>query len=393
MRAVSALLTLFMATSAHAAVLRVGPGEAILRVADAARLAQDGDTVEIMPGRYPRDVVVWKQKKLTIRGIGERPVIDGDGTVAEGKALWVIRDGEIRIENVEFRGARAGDGNGAGIRFERGRLHIVDCAFVDNQMGLLTAHHPDAVLRVDNSLFAEAPRQLRPLPHLLYVGRIARLELTGSRFHSGYRGHLVKSRARHNDIRYNFLFDGPEGEASYEIDLPNGGVSFIIGNIIGQGPQSQNPVVVAYGAEGDAWSDSALYLSHNTLLNERMPGAWFLRVWKDRLPPGTDVRGVNNLTVGPGAFTLAASGRFDGNVPALAAFLRAPEILDFSLPAGSILRYLTVEPPQARGYSLAPAAEFALPIGTRPIVAPERWAPGALQTVKRVHYPDSGIDE
>lgn len=380
MRMVGALLALSIVTStANAAVLRVGANEQITRVADAARLAKDGDVVEITAGRYVRDVAVWEQKKLTIRGVGGQPVIDGEGTVAEGKALWVIRDGDVRVENIEFRGARAEDGNGAGIRFESGRLHIVGCVFVDNQMGLLTAHDPDALLRIDDSLFAAAPRQQWPLPHLLYVGRIARLELSGSRFNSGYRGHLVKSRARYNDIRYNFLFDGPEGEASYEIDLPNGGVSFVIGNLIGQGRRSHNPVVVAFGAEGEPWPDSALYLSHNTFVNGRLPGAWFLRVWKERLPPGTEVRGVNNLTVGPGVFTLAARGRFDGNVPAFTAFLGRPETLDFSLSAGSILRFLTVEPPQVRGHSLAPTAEFTLPVGTRPIVAPERWAPGALQ--------------
>lgn len=364
----------------NAAVLRVGPGERFERIADAAKAAQDGDTVEIMPGEYRGDVTVWRQKELLIRGIGERPVLIADGRIAEGKAIWVIRNGNIQIENVEFRGARARDGNGAGIRFERGRLDIRGCAFISNQMGILTGQATDAELVIRNSLFAQAPRQERPLPHLLYVGRIARFELSGSRFHQGYRGHLVKTRARHNDIRYNLLYDGPLGEASYELDLPNGGVAFIIGNIIGQSANTQNPIVVAYGAEGNAWPDSALYLSHNTLLSDRLTGAWFLRTFTDRLPPDTTVLGINNLTVGIGAFTLATSGTFRGNVPLPPGGLRDPGTLDFRPQGASLLRWITEPAGGAGDISLIPDAEFALPLGTRPLAPPPNWLPGALQS-------------
>lgn len=365
--------------AAEAATLRVGPYEQFAQIADAAKRAKDGDTVEILPGEYRADVAVWSQKQLTIRGVGERPVLIAEGASAEGKAIWVIRNGDFRIHNIEFRGARVPDGNGAGIRLERGRLHVSGSVFVDNQNGILTGNEADTELRIENSLFAEAPRNV-DLPHLLYAGRIARLEVSGSRFHRGYEGHLIKSRARYNDIRYNLIHDGPGGEASYEIDFPNGGTAFVVGNVIGQSAKTQNPVVVAYGAEGHVWAESGLYLSHNTLLNERMTGAWFLRVWKENLPPDTEIKAVNNLTVGLGVFTLAAPGEFSGNIPAIGALLGGPDILDFTLGPNSILRRLGTDPGQARGYSLAPAAEFALPIGTRALQAPVRWAPGAFQT-------------
>lgn len=370
---------LLAACSAHATVLRVGPNELFTRIADAAREARDGDVIEILPGEYRADVTVWHQKKLVIRGVSDRPVLVADRASAEGKAIWVIRDGDFRIHNIEFRGARVADRNGAGIRLERGRLHVSSSAFIDNENGILTGNDPDTELRVENCLFAEAPRQ-EHLPHLLYAGRIARLEVTGSRFHRGYHGHLIKSRARHSEIRYNLLYDGPGGEASYEIDFPNGGVAFVVGNVIGQSAGSQNPVVIAYGAEGNAWTDSGLYLSHNTLLNERLPGAWFLRVWRERLPAEAEVVGINNLTVGLGLFTLAADGDFDGNAFALPRLLGDPDILDFTLAPDSPLRRFGVPPGMARGFSLAPAAEFALPIGTRPLPESAEWAPGAFQT-------------
>lgn len=377
--ALAVMAMLLGPAAAAGAVLRVGPGEAFTRIADAASAANDGDIIEILPGEYRGDVAVWTQKALTIRGIGERPTLIAEGRIAEGKAIWVIRNGDFLIDNIEFRGARAADLNGAGIRFERGRLEVRNSAFFDNQTGILTANFDDAELIVRDSVFAEAPRQQQSLPHLLYVGRIARLDISGSRFHQGYRGHLLKSRARRNDIRYNLLYDGPAGEASYELDLPNGGLAFVIGNVFGQSANTQNPVVVAYGAEGNAWPDSALYLSHNTLLSDRHTGTLFLRTWADRLPPDATVVGTNNLSVGLGSLTLANTGSFRGNITLPPGALRDPEVLDFRPHGGSVLRYLTKPAGEARDHPLAPAAEFALPVGTRPISPPPRWLPGAFQ--------------
>lgn len=362
---------------AHAATLRVGPEEKITRIADAAKLAKDGDTVEILPGAYRGDVAVWLQKSLTIRGIGKRPELVADGKSAEGKAIWVIRNGDFRIENIEFRGARAADRNGAGIRFERGKLTVRHCAFIDNQTGLLTSGANDAELEIENSEFFRNGTG-DGQTHNLYVGTIAKVAVTGSRFHAANVGHLIKSRARKSDIRYNFIYDGPEGKASYEVEFPNGGIATLVGNIIGQGAATQNPVVVSYGAEGKVWPDNSLTLIHNTLISDYFPGAWFLRVHKGKFSTPPKIAAINNLTVGPGVFTLGASGEFHGNLPALSFMLTAPDTLDFSLPGSSPLRFMgfAIEKLPA---ALMPAAEFMLPIGTRPLAPPPQWLPGALQ--------------
>jgi hypothetical protein len=97
-----------------------------------------------------------------------------------------------------------------------------DCRFIDNQNGILTGNAADAELTMHDSEFAAAPEGSK-LPHLLYVGRIARFTLMGSHLHGGRHGHLLKSRARHNQVLYNRLDDRPDGQASYELDLPNGG--------------------------------------------------------------------------------------------------------------------------------------------------------------------------
>lgn len=364
---------------ALAADLIAGPDGHPMSLQQALMAARDGDTVGVLPGEYRGQVALIQHKRLTIRGLGKRPVFLADGKNAEGKAIFVIRDGDITVENIEFRGARASDANGAGIRFEKGRLTVRRCAFFDNENGILTANFGDAELEIHDSEFGRAPPVIGGLHHLLYIGRIARATITGSRFHQGFEGHLIKSRARETHIAYNFVHDGPTGRASYQIDLPNGGLATLIGNVIGQGAKADNPVVVAYGAEGRAWERNRLTLVHNTLINDRLLPAWFLRVWRDRLPDDTEVRAVNNLTVGPGIFTFGASGEFSGNFPALASALVDADTLAFELKHGSIWRARGTDPRRVGGRDLSPTAEFDFPVGTRPLPALTSWSPGAFQ--------------
>ena len=180
------------ATAALGATLVVDPDGPIRTVAEAARIAQDDDVVEIRSGEYRGDVAVWLQKRLTIRGVGPTPpVMRADGRSAEGKAIWVLRSGTFHVENVAFEGARVPDLNGAGIRFERGRLTLRRCRFIDDENGVLTGNDAASELTVEDSEFAHAPRDRGPLKHLLYVGRIARFSVTGSRFHDAFEGHLI----------------------------------------------------------------------------------------------------------------------------------------------------------------------------------------------------------
>lgn len=367
---------LTLAAPTLAAALMVGPNEAIQRIADAAKLAKDGDTVLIQAATYTGDVTVWPQKSLHIRGIGGRPVLQAGGKSADDKAIWVFANGDFKVANIEFRGARVADGNGAGIRFEQGRLEVRNCVFEDNQNGLLTANFETAELRVIDSVFSRAPREAGRLHHLLYAGRIKSLYVEGSRFHQGYLGHLIKSRAAHSEIRSNLLVDGAGGMASYELEFPEGGVAVVVGNVIAQSADSANPVVLAYGAEGGKWTDNRLLIGHNTFINSGWRPAWFVRAWTDKLPAGTPVVTRNNLTAGLGGFTLSVSGDHHGNIP-LPGGVLAPDLLDFIPP--KLLRGRLDAPDGAYGDLLTPTTEFTLPLGTRPLAVGRQWTPGAFQ--------------
>src|SRR5574343_488570 len=365
-----------MPVSAPASMV-VGPGEKIATLTEAARLARDGEVIEVRPGIYRGQVAVWTQNNLLIRGAGERPVMLADGKSAEDKGVWVVRGGRVRIENIEFRGARVKDFNGAGIRFEKGNLTIQGCAFFDNEMGILTANKPELSLEVLDSEFGDAPRDKGDLHHLLYVGAIGKFVLRGSRFSNGYLGHLVKSRARENHILYNMLVDGAGGQASYELEFPNGGLVYAIGNTIGQSATSDNAALLAYGAEGPHWPDNALYAAHNTLINDAPDGV-FVKVFSGKMGD-PEVWLLNNLMVGYGDLFKPMQGRFDGNRTVPRGDLAEIGGVPLRPTSLSPLRGAVRPPGLARGVELLPEAEFRFPAGTRAIHPGSQLAPGAFQ--------------
>ena len=292
--------------------LHVGPGERWRTLHAAARAARSGDVIEVQPGDYHADVAVVEHSHLTIRSLGGGAVFHADGQHAEGKATLVVR-GDVRIENLEFRGSRVPDGNGAGIRFEHGRLAVRRCRFFDNEMGILTANQADMTLEVLDCEFGDAPRHQGLLHHLLYVGAIGTFVVSGSRFSGGWRGHLLKTRALRSHVLYNQLDDGPGGEASYELEFPNGGQNVVVGNLIAQSTKTQNPVLLSMGAEAQAGMRGSLILDNNTMVNAAGGQARFVHVWVDRLAGPTPVQMSNNLFVGAGQLDMTPAQDRGGN--------------------------------------------------------------------------------
>lgn len=283
-------------------VWKVGPKENLIRIADAARLAGDGDIVEIEAGDYHGDTAVWEQERLTIRGIHGAARLYAAGRAAEDKAIWIFRHGHFEVANVDFIGAKAKDGNGAGIRLEKGHLRLVNCLFWGNQMGLVTANLPhatDTTLEVHHSEFAYS-HTMQDLGHNLYVGAIDRVTVVSSYFHHASRGHLIKSRAKVSDIAYSRLTDESGGRSAYEMNFPNGGQVRLLGNVVQQQDGTENGVMVAYGEEGYRWPRNTLTLASNTLVNDLSLGGAFLRV-----APGAErVDTSNNLLVGFGRYLI-----------------------------------------------------------------------------------------
>ncbi|HSE92305.1 MAG TPA: right-handed parallel beta-helix repeat-containing protein, partial [Methylomirabilota bacterium] len=273
-----------LATSEHVAagdpstagrVLRVGPGRELARPSHAAALARAGDTVEIDAELYEGDVVTWRADHLTLRGVGGRARLRAAGQAAEAKAIWVIRGRNTVVEDVEFSGARVPDRNGAGIRQEGADLTIRRCLFHDNENGVLLGGGPDSETVIEESEFA-ANGAGDGRSHNIYIVAVRRFVLRGSDVHHARTGHNVKSRARENVIVGNRIVDEATGTSSYAIDLPNGGVAYIIGNVLQKGPRAEHRRMIAYGAEGIRHAVNELYLVNNTLVNDRGFGGVFV---------------------------------------------------------------------------------------------------------------------
>ena len=133
----------------------MGPGFPLRTLSRALRCAQAGDTLVLQAGTYAGDTGVVTQPGLTLRGLGAGATLAAQGRHAEGKAILVVRAPGVRLENLEFRGARVPSGNGAGIRFEAGSLWLDRRRLLDHEMGLLHGSPPELQLAGDERAFGE----------------------------------------------------------------------------------------------------------------------------------------------------------------------------------------------------------------------------------------------
>ncbi len=353
-------------------IIEVGAQRSVKTPSEASHLAKDGDVIEIDAGNYFGDVAVWTQNNLTLRAKNGRARLIAQGQSAESKGIWVVRGGKVNIKGFDFVGATVSDNNGAGIRFEKGDLSIDNCRFLDNENGILTGGDANSTLEISNSEFGNNGYG-DGKSHNLYVGAIRTLIVSGSYFHHAKSGHLLKSRASKNIIFYNRLTDEIGGTASYELEFPNGGLAYVVGNVIQQSSLTDNPIVISVGAEGYAVAGNRLYLINNTLVDMRPRGGKFLRI-----KAGGDVVAINNLLVGNGKLESAGAGEYRNNFNVdLDEFVLAVRE-DFHLKPESKLIGKAVLVNSVDGVTLRPTAEYQHPRSVRVLTAGV-LSPGAMQ--------------
>lgn len=337
-----------------AAVLHVGPGQRYETPCRAIATAADGDTIQIeASGTYRGDVCSWTTSNLTIIGINGRPTIDAAGRNAQGKAIWVVAGNDTTIENIEFTGAIVPDHNGAAIRQEGTNLTMRNCYLHGNQEGILAGDNPSSRILIETTEFGENGFS-DGRSHNIYINRVAQFTLRYSYSHDAISGHLVKSRALQNFILYNRL-TGESGTSSYELDLPNGGLSYVIGNVIEQGPATENATIVAYGEEGATNPNSQLFFVNNTVVNN-FPRGIFISIGIG-VPPALV---QNNLFMGDGLQINQANARLSHNLNCCGLFVDA-ERYDYHLRSGSPARDFGADPGIGVGYSLTPAYQYVYP--------------------------------
>ena len=339
--------------------LCVGPSFALKHPSQAAAQAENGQSIGIAAGVYKNDVAIFRQNNLTIRGVGGYARLHVDGGVsAEGKAIWVIKGNNTTIERVEFSGTHVPDKNGAGIRLEGTHLRLRRCYFHDNENGVLTGKNLASDIVIEQSEFFGGGEP-GGSAHGIYVGEVRSFTLRFNYFHHARFGHLVKSRAHSNYIMYNRIMDEADGKASYAIDLPNGGLGVIVGNLIQQGPHQENDALIAFGAERASGSHPVqeLYVVNNTLVNDAATGRFVFAPY-----PATKITLLNNIFAGPGtryATHLGGAPIDYGNVTVQRGEFVNGAAFDYRLKARSKAVNAGAALPSIRGVKLKPAFEYA----------------------------------
>ncbi len=234
-----------------------------LRSAVGAIGDRDG-TVVIAPGRY-NDCVVQTAGYVTYKAEVPGQTLF-DGGICEGKAALVLRGRGAKVDGIVFRGMGVSDGNGAGIRLEKGPLTATNTMFRDSEQGILTGEDASSEIIIDRSTFTGLGRCDRGLScaHSIYIGGYARLTVTRSRFERGNGGHYVKSRALVTRITDSSFDDTRGRTTNYMIDLPDGSTGLIAGNIFVQGRDKENySAFITVAPENRKNSSAGLVIENN----------------------------------------------------------------------------------------------------------------------------------
>jgi len=238
-----------------------GSGEAFATLQDAVDAIGAGSgTILIAPGRYGDCAVQEAGRIAYVAWVRGEAVFDGGA--CEGKAALVLRGKAARVEGLVFTRIRVPDGNGAGIRLQDGDLDVSYTFFSDGQSGILSHDGPPGAVRIDHSTFSGLGEG--DGVHSIYIGRYGSLSVTHSRFERGRGGHYVKSRAPRIEVLDCSFDDSGGRRTNYLIDLSNGAVGRIAGNVFLHGTGKENyTTMITVAPEGAENSSAGLVVEDN----------------------------------------------------------------------------------------------------------------------------------
>ena len=348
-------LAIVSATSLMAVTTnQVGSGKTYSTIQAAVSASANGDVVEVYPGTYSGAAAEAKiYNNITIRGIGTRPVLDATGyTIVNGKAIFEAIGADITVENLEFKGASVPDKNGGSIRPEGLKLTVRFCYIHDNQDGI-QGGAPGSEILVEYCEFSHNGAG-DGKSHNLYISAIDKFTFRFNYSHDAYIGHLLKTRASNNYILYNRITDETGGQASYEIDVPQGGLTYIVGNLVEQCPTTQNHGMITFCEEGTLNPTNIMYIANNTIVNDYGGGTVI-----NNLSTNAAVV-VNNIFVGGGT-TFSGLGTPSNNLSLSSAQLVNTATYDYHLiPFSSAIDW-GLPPGVYNGFDLTPAYVYVHP--------------------------------
>lgn len=259
-------------------------GLSFATVTAAINASSSGDVLLIPAGLYVEEFPLITHS-LTLQGVGGMAQLRTPNPLpANDRAVLFVQGNagaDLTVRNLEiFGAARPSFTNGAGILFEvgNGNLRVYDSWFHHNENGILVGDGATTTVEIVRSEFSfngnPVDQPVVSFAHNLYVNKVAQLTVTDSYFHDVRSNHELKSRAMATTITNTRFVDGPASQASYNVDLPNGGVARLEGNQFLKGALAPNRYIVHYGGEMvPTWPGSRLDMSGNLIVNQRAAGA------------------------------------------------------------------------------------------------------------------------
>lgn len=277
---ISALIALASTSIVSADTLYVGVNEKYKSIDEVQHVVEDGDTIEIVPGVY-RDCAVFEASNITVRPKGwpdQKGKVRFQDVACEEKAIFVIIGNDVLVEGIEFVHARVPDRNGAGIRFDGINITINDSYFLNNEFGFFASPSRESEVIIRRSVFELNGKELPRWGHGIYDDGAKILRVIDSLFIKQKTGHHIKSRASYTEVIGNEISDGMDGNASYAIDISNGGSVLIENNIIQKGPLSDNKTTaICIACEGGRNETKSIVVKNNKFINDTSRSVVFLR--------------------------------------------------------------------------------------------------------------------
>lgn len=276
---------LLWSNAAFATTRNVGSGQTYATVALAVAAAAAGDSVIIHgPITLNQDWVTINHDNLKMVMMDSQghfpgdpnfiatdmPIFDAQGTSDPGSNQGIWRTGNdavrgtsiwrLEVNGGEFRNAQGSGNNACAVRVQAGMIGLAwfhNLYAHDNQMNFLAA--PESLI-IENSKLYHALRVAGGNQHNLYAnaagngdttsGKPKYLRMKGVWTDDATTGNDFKSRFPINYFLYNRITDGVSDSLNANIDVPDMGLTYVIGNVIEQGTgHNINSVLVGYGRE------------------------------------------------------------------------------------------------------------------------------------------------
>jgi hypothetical protein len=330
MKKINLILNLIFLATIHCSgtVWQVGASHTYTLPSQLRLLVQDSDTIYIEGGIYTNDATKWINKNLKFIGLGtdsNRTVLQYSGNIPNGKGIFVFETpgtcDNAYVENIVFDGAQVSDAdgaNGAGIRFQVSNLTVNNCKFINCQNGILEGNGSVTTsnVTIENSEFENNGYQLQNDPtysgyeHHIYISASTDTLVVQNCYFHHPRGQAnsLKTRAQRSFILYNLIDEEATGYGSWEINIAQGGLNVIMGNVIIQGSAGANHGIIGYDAVTNALED--FYFVNNTVINQYSGNIKYFNT----VPSS----GINTYKIYNNIFasvTGAGNTMFSGNMP------------------------------------------------------------------------------